>query len=407
MRSDHTGPAATTHRDALILVDLQNDFLPGGALAVPQGDEVIDVANRLQPLFALVVATRDWHPKNHGSFAASHPGRRAGDVGELAGIPQVFWPTHCVQQSTGAELASSLEAASERVEVLKGQQVDVDSYSAFFDNGRRHQTELDQLLRSRGVQRVFVLGLATDYCVKHTALDALELGYETYLVVDGCRGVNQTPRGGEAALREMQQAGVQLIHSAEVAELQTTGGGENAALSVGGNDDEPLVQAAHLQLLRRGHWEYVTRLRGTGVVAVLAVTDQRELVLIEQYRAPVAGNVIELPAGIVGDLDAAPDEPPEQAARRELLEETGYHAPQLELIQTTCSSAGLTDEQVTIYLARNVQRHGPGGGDASESITVHCVPLDQVDSWLRAAASRGAHVDARVFAGLYFLATWA
>ncbi len=197
----------------LILGDLQNDFLPGGALAVPRGDEVIPVANRVQPRFDLVVAIQDWHPRGHGSFASSHLGRRPGDVIDLAGLPQVLWPDHCVQGSPGAGFAPGLEM--NRVEAIfrKGTDPGIDSYSAFFDNGHRRSTGLGDYLRGRGVHDVYVLGLATDYCVKFTALDARALGFRTLLVEDGCRGIDLRPGDVARALGEMRAAGVEIVRS--------------------------------------------------------------------------------------------------------------------------------------------------------------------------------------------------
>ena len=198
---------------ALILVDIQNDFLPGGALAVPRGDEVVPVANRLQPGFELVVATQDWHPAGHGSFASTRPGRKPGDMDALGGLPQVLWPDHCVQGSRGAEFAPGLEM--NRVETIfrKGTDPAIDSYSGFFDNGHRKSTGLGDYLRGRGVGEVYVLGLATDYCVKYTALDARQLGFRTLLVEDGSRGVELRPGDLARAVEEMRAAGVEVIRS--------------------------------------------------------------------------------------------------------------------------------------------------------------------------------------------------
>lgn len=198
---------------ALILVDIQNDFLPGGALAVPRGDEVIPVANKVQRAFDLVVATQDWHPATHGSFAACHPGRIPGELITLGGQPQVLWPTHCVQRTHGAAFAATLDVT--RVEKIfpKGTDPKIDSYSGFFDNGHRKATGLGDFLRDRGVTAVYVLGLATDYCVKATALDAKQLGFATYLVTDGCRGVELNTGDVERALVDMQGAGVELVTS--------------------------------------------------------------------------------------------------------------------------------------------------------------------------------------------------
>ena len=196
--------------NALILVDLQNDFCPGGALAVPDGDRVIPLANDLQKKFDLAVATQDWHPADHGSFAASHPGKKPGDAIDLAGLPQILWPVHCVQETPGAELHPRLErSAIDRV-FRKGEDPLTDSYSGFFDNGRRKSTGLGEYLKSRGVASVYVCGLATDYCVKFTALDAVQLGFETFLIEDACRGVNLEPGDVRCAVDEMLAKGVRI-----------------------------------------------------------------------------------------------------------------------------------------------------------------------------------------------------
>ncbi|MEE8524513.1 MAG: bifunctional nicotinamidase/pyrazinamidase [Thermoanaerobaculia bacterium] len=201
---------------ALILVDLQNDFLPGGALAISQGDQVIAVANRLQTDFGLVVATKDWHPPDHGSFAANHSRRKPGEVIELDGLEQILWPVHCVQGSQGSELAADLDLTPSAKVFFKGVDPKVDSYSTFFDNASRRSTGLADYLRAAGVDEVFILGLATDYCVKFSALDALELGFRTYVVEDGCRGVDLEPGDSQRAFDEMRAAGVEVIHSREV-----------------------------------------------------------------------------------------------------------------------------------------------------------------------------------------------
>lgn len=205
--------------NALILVDIQNDFLPGGALAVPKGDEVVAVANRLLPRFKLVVATQDWHPAEHGSFAANHHGRRVGEVIELGGLPQVLWPVHCVQNTGGALFAPGLDTARVERVFPKGCDPAVDSYSGFFDNDHRRATGLGDYLRGRGVTRVTILGLATDYCVKYTALDARELGLEVELIEEGCRGVNLKDGDAERAIEVMTARGVVVVARA-VAEHQ-------------------------------------------------------------------------------------------------------------------------------------------------------------------------------------------
>jgi nicotinamidase/pyrazinamidase len=199
---------------ALILVDIQNDFLPGGALAVPDGDRVIAVANALMPAFSLVVATQDWHPPEHGSFAVNHPGRRPGEVIELGGTSQVLWPAHCVQGTPGAEFAAALAKEHITRAFVKGTDPEIDSYSGFYDNGRRRSTGLGEFLRESGVTTVTVLGLATDYCVKFTALDALSLGLRTTVIEDGCRGVELAPGDVARALAEIRAAGGEVRPSA-------------------------------------------------------------------------------------------------------------------------------------------------------------------------------------------------
>lgn len=195
---------------ALILIDIQRDFLPGGALAVPHGDEVVPVANRLMPQYELVVATQDWHPADHRSFASQHPDHRISDVIELDGLPHVLWPDHCVAGTTGAELAPGLDI--QRIEhiVRKGTDREIDSYSGFFDNARRKATGLDRYLREQQVDEVHIMGLATDYCVKFTALDAVDLGYRTVLLTEGIRGIESVPGDCERAIAAMRAVGVDI-----------------------------------------------------------------------------------------------------------------------------------------------------------------------------------------------------
>ena len=193
---------------ALILVDIQNDFLPGGALGVPDGDKVVPVANRLMPQYDLVVATQDWHPPDHQSFASQHPGRSIGEVTQVEGLDQVLWPDHCVQGTHGASFSDELNTDGIDHVIRKGTDRSIDSYSGFFDNGHRKSTGLDDFLKQRGVTQVDVMGLATDYCVKFTALDAIELGFKTRLIVDGVRGIEQAPGDCERAIAKMQKRGV-------------------------------------------------------------------------------------------------------------------------------------------------------------------------------------------------------
>ena len=193
---------------ALLLVDIQNDFVPGGALAVPDGDQVIAVANRLMPHYGLVVATQDWHPSDHKSFASQHDGRNIGDLIQWDGLDQVMWPDHCVQGTEGANFCDELDTGNIDEVVRKGTDTNIDSYSGFHDNGHRKSTGLADLLRQRGVTEVDVLGLATDYCVKFTALDAVREGFTTRLILQGCRGVELQAGDCERAVAAMREGGV-------------------------------------------------------------------------------------------------------------------------------------------------------------------------------------------------------
>jgi nicotinamidase/pyrazinamidase len=200
---------------ALLLIDLQNDFMPGGALAVEDADEAVVVANAIMPRFDVVIATQDWHPKGHASFASSHVGRVPGEETEVGGAMQTLWPDHCVQQTPGASFHSGLDVAGVIHVVRKGTDPTIDSYSGFFDNGHRRDTGLGGYLSGLGVSEVWVSGVATDYCVKYTALDARALGLATKVVVDGCRGVNLRLGDVDDALAEMHAAGCELVTSSE------------------------------------------------------------------------------------------------------------------------------------------------------------------------------------------------
>ena len=198
---------------ALILVDLQNDFCFGGALSVKDGNAVIPIANKLMDDFDLVVATQDWHPANHESFAAVHYFRRPGQVMDLYGLEQVLWTIHCVQGTFGAEFVQSLE--EEKIDAIfqKGTDIKVDSYSGFFDNGKRNSTGLHDYLQKKGVTDVYVMGLALDFCVKHTAEDAINLGYKTHLILEGCRAVNLNEGDDEKAIKYLESKGVNIIRN--------------------------------------------------------------------------------------------------------------------------------------------------------------------------------------------------
>jgi nicotinamidase/pyrazinamidase len=194
---------------ALVIIDVQNDFLPGGALAVKDGDQVIAVANEAAGRFDLVVATQDWHPPTHKSFASNN-GKRVGELTTLDGLPQVMWPDHCVQHTRGAELAANLTKKIDKV-FQKGTNPNIDSYSGFFDNGHKQATGLGAWLKTQSVDAVTLVGLATDYCVKFSALDARQLGLTTSVIVAGVRGVELNPGDVEKALSEMRAAGCKLI----------------------------------------------------------------------------------------------------------------------------------------------------------------------------------------------------
>lgn len=201
--------------EALLVVDIQNDFLPGGALAVPRGDEVVPVANRLMPAFALVVGTQDWHPADHLSFARQHPGKRIGETVPLDGIEQILWPAHCVQGSMGARFASGLRSHWMHRVFRKGTDVRIDSYGGFFDNGHRKATGLHDYFQACGVDSVVIVGLALDVCVKFTALDAAELGYRTRVVEEGVRGVELNGGDIDRACSQMREAGVEFVPEAQ------------------------------------------------------------------------------------------------------------------------------------------------------------------------------------------------
>lgn len=200
-------------RRALLLVDLQNDFCAGGALAVADGDSTVEVANALMAWCKArgdaVVASQDWHPANHGSFASQHD-VAPYTTGQLDGLAQTFWPDHCVQQTDGAALHPLLNHGAIDAVFHKGENPAIDSYSSFFDNGHRQKTALDAWLRHHEITALIVLGLATDYCVKFTVLDALSLGYQVDVITDGCRGVNLQPQDSAQAFMAMAAAGATL-----------------------------------------------------------------------------------------------------------------------------------------------------------------------------------------------------
>lgn len=199
---------------ALIIVDVQNDFLPGGSLAVKEGDMVIPVINDLQSKFELVVSTQDWHPAAHQSFASAHPGKKVFEEIRLNGLPQVLWPVHCVQETHGAEFSSQLEMKRTEAIFRKGMEENIDSYSGFFDNGKLKATGLGAYLKGRGVTEIFVTGLAADYCVHFTALDGLELGFSSTIITDATRAIDE--HNFKKALELFKSQGGQETRSASI-----------------------------------------------------------------------------------------------------------------------------------------------------------------------------------------------
>jgi nicotinamidase/pyrazinamidase len=205
-------PRAT---DCLIVVDVQNDFCPGGALEVPRGDEIVPLVNRLARRFENIVVTQDWHPAGHASFASSHAGRMPFETVRLRYGSQVLWPDHCVQGTPGAALHEGLDLPRAQLVIRKGWHPKVDSYSAFLEADRRTKTGLDGYLRSRGVKRVFCVGLATDFCVAWTALDARRFRLQAVVIEDACRAID-TDGSLAAATKAMADAGVRRVGSASV-----------------------------------------------------------------------------------------------------------------------------------------------------------------------------------------------
>jgi nicotinamidase/pyrazinamidase len=183
-------PISIGQRDILLLVDIQNDFCPGGALAVPRGDEIVPLVNRLARRFRHVVLTQDWHPRGHGSFASTYPGKKPYETIEVAYGAQVLWPDHCVQGTRGADFRADLDVPHAELVLRKGYHREIDSYSAFVENDRKTATGLAGYLRERGFARVFIAGLALDFCVRYSAEDAHREGFSVVVVADACRGID-------------------------------------------------------------------------------------------------------------------------------------------------------------------------------------------------------------------------
>jgi nicotinamidase/pyrazinamidase len=199
---------------ALILIDIQNDFLPGGALAVPEGDQIIPLVNKLQQGFDLVVATQDWHPTAHKSFASSHEGKKPFDLIELHGLEQALWPDHCIQGTIGAAFSKELNMNKVEAVFRKGTNPEIDSYSGFYDNGHLKSTALADYLQGKQVDEVYLAGLAGDYCVYFSAKDALKEGFKTFLIEDATRPID--PVGFEKAKKDIVERGGHIISSNEI-----------------------------------------------------------------------------------------------------------------------------------------------------------------------------------------------
>jgi len=203
--------------NALLLVDLQNDFMPDGALGVKEADQILPIINKLLEMpFDVIVATKDWHPSDHGSFAKNHR-KQPGEHVILGGLDQVLWPVHCVQKTNGAEFAIGWNSTKVKKVFYKGTDKNIDSYSAFFDNGHLKSTGLDDYLKENSVENIFIAGVTTDYCVKYSVLDALYLGYHVYTISDACKAVNLNEKDEDESYKAMRSAGAKIITSKEIA----------------------------------------------------------------------------------------------------------------------------------------------------------------------------------------------
>ena len=195
----------------LLIVDVQYDFLPGGALAVSNGDQIIPFINSILDQYELILATQDWHPFDHVSFASNHDNKKPGEMIKLNGLDQILWPVHCVQNSYGAEFADELKSEKINKVFQKGTDISIDSYSGFFDNGKKKSTGLHDFLQSKNVSELDIVGLATDYCVKFTSLDAADLGYRVNVLRDGVRAVNLNPEDEINAFEIMETKGIKIL----------------------------------------------------------------------------------------------------------------------------------------------------------------------------------------------------
>ncbi|MFP4662802.1 MAG: bifunctional nicotinamidase/pyrazinamidase [Bacteroidales bacterium] len=200
--------------NTLIIIDAQNDFMPGGSLAVPDGDKIIPVINALQEHFDLVIATQDWHPEGHGSFASAHAGKQAFDKTQLNGLEQILWPDHCVQKSKGADFHPDLEQASIEAIFRKGMDPGIDSYSGFYDNGHKKNTGLAGYLRERGAKELYFCGLAADVCVQYSVKDAIREGFSARLITDATRAIDGD--AFEDIRQELKEKGCRMMQSDEL-----------------------------------------------------------------------------------------------------------------------------------------------------------------------------------------------
>ena len=203
-------------KPALIMVDLQNDFCFGGSLAVPDADAIIPLANQLQKKFDLIIATKDWHPSDHTSFASNHSGKKAGEIITIDNTLQVLWPDHCVQNTRGFEFHPALDTSQIKKIFYKGTDRTIDSYSAFFDNAHLRATGLADYLHEQHVNTLYIMGLATDYCVRYSCLDALQLGFDVFFIQDACRGVGLEEGDVARAINEIEIMGGRLVNASLV-----------------------------------------------------------------------------------------------------------------------------------------------------------------------------------------------
>lgn len=209
----HNSIYKANYARCLILVDLQNDFFSGGALAVKDAESILPVIQKLLKLpWELIVATKDWHPHDHMSFTTTHH-KKIGDIINYGGLKQIIWPRHCVQNTLGSEFTPGWDSSKVHAVFYKGTDKEIDSYSAFFDNGHLHSTGLDQFLKEKGIQEVFIAGVVTDYCVKYSAIDARRLGFQVTVIQDACRAVNVQEGDEGKAIEEMKKEGVHFISS--------------------------------------------------------------------------------------------------------------------------------------------------------------------------------------------------